>query len=724
MKVKIKVKSLILISIITMIILVWGIPFASLQIANYLNDKNNDKAEFFYQRYYQYPLVSNTIKGKYIYAESLIDGFSKFQITFSGWGGGSNTDPIKLEEAKKLLGGIVREENISKSKVEYMEKAYKRLLDIGISTNDVGMLKKWLDFKNPQETEKMAYTRDMYRAFLFHVNREEERALEIAEKYFQSDLRDSLLDVLLSEIYFFQGDYEKTGDFLEEANKMNYWDRMEPIFASYRYLDRKYFLEYEKDILGNTNKIKGTVFFEDKPLPFVEIYVQEPHGGFRTGGGNYLGITDENGYFETVPIREGTVQLVLGLDGVALTDKVLQKTSVDYIELKGQDVNVDFVFRETLNILSPRPRTLVKKDIIEVSWEPVSGAYYYNVEPVIFSDPYNLKGNSSRGPIGDIKGHIKITGTRASFNIENLKENMVGLSFSGEEMLLAPSGVLGVFLPGIEYPIVVNAYDKEGNIITSSLPLRAYYDKIPSIIKDGDLSEGQKIILSKDYPKAIAYYKKVLEDKPSDKEALLYLSKIFAIGWKDGEKDYEKAISYAKRYEDSVSREDMLFKVIAYMDFKDIGDNKDLIKDVLNNIKTYDDEYYYTLAQLNIVNKEYKKARDAYDRIGDYIPVDLVYLNLYLKDYNKAVENVKSDKFYYSLLSTSKTTDAILNLEINGLGEEDKKVFDDFLIKLLDREAYKQKDELYKKATSKIENKSAITIINQIYKDNGWLDRY
>ena len=121
MKIKIKVKNLILITIVTIIVFIWGIPFTTLQIANALDNKNIDKAEVFYKRYYNDPIIGDTIKARYIYADSLIDGFLKFQITFSGWGGGSNTEPLKLEESKKILAGIVKEENLSKSEKEYME---------------------------------------------------------------------------------------------------------------------------------------------------------------------------------------------------------------------------------------------------------------------------------------------------------------------------------------------------------------------------------------------------------------------------------------------------------------------------------------------------------------------------------------------------------------------------------------------------------------------------
>jgi len=109
-------------------------------------------------------------------------------------------------------------------------------------------------------------------------------------------------------------------------------------------------------------------------------------------------------------------------------------------------------------------------------------------------------------------------------------------------MLLGPDAVLGKFLPGIEYPIVVNAYDENNNLITSSLPLRTYYDQIPSITVDGGLTEGEDMILRKKYPEAIELYESILKENPDDMDALRYLAKIYGIGWKKGEKTLKEQV--------------------------------------------------------------------------------------------------------------------------------------------------------------------------------------
>lgn len=160
------------------------------------------------------------------------------------------------------------------------------------------------------------------------------------------------------------------------------------------------------------------------------------------------------------------------------------------------------------------------------------------------------------------------------------------------------------------------------------------------------------------------------------------------------------------------------------MDFSDIKENKDIVVEVLDNTKKRDDDYYFVLARINIINRDYKQARDSLEKLEGYVPDSLVFLNIYLGDYKNAIQNLESDKFYPSILTTSITLDAIASIESRGISENDKKVLDELLLKFLTREAYDKKDELYKTAMSKLKNKSAITIVNQIYKDYGWINRY
>src|SRR5690606_21252755 len=77
-----------------------------------------------------------------------------------------------------------------------------------------------------------------------------------------------------------------------------------------------------------------------------------------------------------------------------------------------------------------------------------------------------------------------------------------GFMWSGEEMIVNPGAILGSFIKGYEYPLVINAYDKNKNLIGSSLPINSYYENMPSIKISGELSEGEKLISRSQYEKA------------------------------------------------------------------------------------------------------------------------------------------------------------------------------------------------------------------------------
>jgi hypothetical protein len=222
-------------------------------------------------------------------------------------------------------------------------------------------------------------------------------------------------------------------------------------------------------------------------MAFVEIYILNADGGIRIGGESYVAITDENGNFQTLGLSDGLYDVGLGLDSSLLTDKVFQKNKAGYVELSNGDAYVEYTFRDTFQVHSPQPGQIVEDDLFTVSWEEVPEADYYTVEPVMFSNPLEKSGGSFRRPIEDINGEGRFVETTAHFRISDHRNKTGGMTFEGEEWILGSGAVLGKFLPGGEYPIIVNAYDKNNQLITSSFPMRTYYDQIPSIVVEGEL---------------------------------------------------------------------------------------------------------------------------------------------------------------------------------------------------------------------------------------------
>lgn len=718
MKIKVKIKTLIFALFVLALTFIWAIPTAILMIAGYLEYKDIEEASLFYEKYASYP-TTPTIESNYLYADSLIRSFTKYTIFFTGWGVGENTSADDVDKAKQILMEILVEEPVKNSEKDYYIKSYKMLLDIAIATGDAKMLKEWIDFGKEAEDERLIYTADIYDGFLHHVNGESEAAKSILQKYEETDLKDISFDVLKAEVTLLDGKYEEVETIYEGLYKNN-WRELERSFGSGGY-DRGHWFEGRFDDLKGDNIIRGTVSYEGKPMPFVEIYVQEATGGFSilSRGESYVGITDVNGEFRTLGLKEGLYNVGIGIDGSILTDKELQSSKNKYVELDEEGGEIHFIFRDTIKINSPKPGEKLSGDEFIVSWEEVEDAAYYTVGAVVFYEPFGDRGISTRTYAKDIKGDYKFTETNAVFSINMFRNNPnINVSDSEKEYLGAQA-VLGIFLPGVEYPIVVNAFDENNNLITSSLPKMSYYDQIPSITVEGSFTEGENLIYHKNYPAAIEYYENILNEAPDDIDALRYLTRIYGIGWKEGEQNLERAFELGKRYSEILGDWNLLINTIDIMDMSEIKENSELVYAILTNaMKEPNFDNYYFLSRYYIAVENYEEAREAL-RGREAVTDTLIYLNMYFGDYMEAAKNLMSENFYISRLSSNKVKEALESLSESPPKGDELKVFNDFLLKLINGIPYNEGQNVYDETVKQISNNNIKTILDEIY-----LERY
>ncbi len=723
MKIKIKIKTLIFTVFVLALTFIWAIPTATLMIAGYLDDNHSEKASLFYEKYASYPTTPN-IESKYLYANSLIGSFRKYTIFFTGWGRGENTSPEDMDKAKQILIDALAEMPAKNREKDYYIKCYKLLLDIAIATGNAEMLQEWIGYGQNNTDEKLIYTADIYDGFLHHVNGESETTKAILEKYEETELKDIIFDVLKAEVILFDGKYEEVESIYEGLYKNN-WRELGRSFGSGVY-DRGHWFEGRFDDLKGDSILRGTVTYEGKPMPFVEIYVQEATGGLSilSRGESYVGITDVNGEFETLGLKEGLYNVGIGLDGSILTDKELQSSKNKYVELDEEGGEIHFVFKDTLKINSPKPGEKLYGEEFTVSWEDVEGAAYYTVEPVVFYEPFGNRGISTRTYINDLNGKYKFTETKAVFNINMIRDNPNINVYDSEKEYLGVQAVLGIFLPGVEYPIVVNAFDENKNLITSSLPKMSYYDQVPSITVEGSLTEGENLIYQKNYIKAIEYYENVLDENPNDIDALRYLTRIYGIGWKEGEQNLKKAFDLGKRYTEVSGNKELLINTVGIMNMSEIKENSKLVYAVLTEaMKDSDFDNYSFLSRYYIAVKNYEEAREAL-RGREAVTDTLIFLNMYFGDYLEAVKNLKSENFYISRLSSNKVKKALGELDKNPPKGDELKVFNDFLLKLINGIPYDGGKNVYNETVKQISNSNIKTILDEIYLERHWDTEY
>ncbi len=720
MKIKIKIKTLLLLIFVFVLTFTWLIPTTILGIANFLEYKS-DKAMLFYEKYAVYPTTPK-IKGGYLYANSLIKGFGKFTIFNNGWGGGENS-PENISKAKATLENIMKETPSKRIEKEYYVYSYKLLLDMAIATGDIPTLHKWISFGQEINDEKIVYISDVYNGFLLNVNGDREEAKKIIEKYEHSNLADIKLLILKGETAIFDGNYEEAKIRYDEVRHSNWNPKEKTPFGSSTYYERSFWFERDIDDIKGNNIIKGSVTYEGKPMAFVEIYAQAAQEGlsFNTSGELYVGITDENGKFQTLGLKNGEYNIGIGVDSSILTDRVLSNKNYNKIELNGGDAEINFVFNKTFNANLHDDGKKISGKEFSVSWDTVEDADYYTVEVVSFSN-YEKKGGAIfRSPIMDKNGETKIEKTSASFNIEMLRNQTGGMSFEGEEMILGPTAILGIFQPELEYPIVVNAYDENNNLITSTLPLRTYYDQVQSITVEGNLSDGEKLILNIKYPEAIEYYENILSQEPNNKEALKYLTKIYGLGWKNGEKNIKRAIELVNRYND-IFVEKMLFSdILGNVKTEEIKENMEYFHFILPAVlENLDEDRYIFLSRYYIASGKLEEARTALQNLESYVPDNLFYLNIYFGNYEEAVKNIESEKHYSTKMSIKTVRDALKAFEKYPPQFEDKEIFNNFLLKLVNEVNHSEGVALYDETIKQINDGNIKTILNEIYLERNW----
>ena len=318
MKIRVKVKTIIFSAITLAVIFFWGIPQATLGIANYLDSRDPDRAQLFYEKYAD---TKKTISARLLYAESLVNTYSRFVIYSQGWGGGSGFSREEMDKAEEMLH-LNLEKEPSKAELKDYVSSYRMLMDMAIAEGSPDKLKKLIEWGKRGSIQEINDASNIYLAFLHSINREWTEAEIILEQLEKIGNTDPGIQIIRGEMALFQGRFEDAQKVFEELGKRN-WKAMEDTyFGSSAYLDRRFWLENSNEFLGNDGFLKGRIVFEGKPMAFVEVYLQEADGGFRTGGGGYIAITDENGYFSSIKIKRGLYDVGIGTIESVLVDKI------------------------------------------------------------------------------------------------------------------------------------------------------------------------------------------------------------------------------------------------------------------------------------------------------------------------------------------------------------------------------------------------------------------
>lgn len=718
-KIRIKVKHLILTLVVLAFIVGYVVPLTVLTIAKGVEKKDEDKAIKWYEAYADmFSLYSKNQETLYKLGKLAVPSVDNYSMFYSVKGGGKSIPPEKMERAIEYYKEVLKGD----SKNKYYPLAYRELLHIYTGLNEVEKAYELMDKGVNSSNEEVRLFSDEYRAFYYFVNREYDKALEIVDRYLEKGTKRKELYDLKGHIYFSKGEYDTAREYYKVRNDAYYSEVNSNSFGTMRDTNRSHWLDKFLSYKGG-NKIKGKVTFQGKGIPFVQIYVRDKsEDGYSSSMENFAAITDFNGEFETSGFKDGDYEIGIGICETYLFDKVYMEKGDAFITIdKDTEYNVEFV--SPFHIVKPKGEYSLKDKTFQVKWEEVPGAKYYRVMAVSFDNPEELRGGSVTYCIPTSDGVYEVEGTDATFDIEYLNRAPSGISYDGEEMLINPQAIIGTFYPGARVPIIVNAYDGEGKMINSTLPLKTTYEDV-SIVKvnNRERTEGEKLILSKKYEKAIKYYEDVLQEEPKDKMALQYLTKFYSLGWKEGKRDIDRAFELSKRLYDINGDIRVLKNLISNMSYDELREKKDDIEPIIMAIyeKDKNEDTYFQLGRFYLANGNFDKSIESYEKIHEpYAYERLFFIYLYKADFDTALKRLEEGNFKFYNMNKEKLKKGVEGLKKVSQNSSDWSKFKDFLEILLtgDKGGMEAFDIVYKE----IGDRSMRLILQELGLSYNWI---
>jgi tetratricopeptide (TPR) repeat protein len=746
-KIKIKVKHLILI----IVILCVGVCSAAPKIIMLKADrayKNDDieTSKVLYNRYIKLiPFGKQKAKAMFRIAEQIAPHEEvlsrKMFFSKGGWMSGRTLTIEIVDNAAKYYEKIYKYYDDS----EYYVKSYKRLLDIYTVTSDYEEAMKLIDEQINSDNEKIKIIAEKYNLLYKIINNKYQEAEKIGKAMINEGKVDKEIYSMLGDMEIFKGNYEKANKYFEKCkdNKLDSFehDRDTEIyrvyFNNYSYYRGSVSTERAIELYNGSGEIHGKVTINGKPLPNVILYLmdsewddysKEDFGGYSINEplDSIYVKTNSKGEYSIKNLHEGEYALALSVQGLLFSREktVFANNRNEVIKLKNNEsVEFNFPFMPPLNVIEPKGKAKITDGKVHLKWEEVKGVAYYRVGTIIFDDPFKLEGSSVSTPISD-----NIYNTDYDIDIEKLRsEHGLGGFTTFDDGLSNIQVYLGALIPGTELPITVSAYDEEGDQITTSIPIQAEYDDMILISVEGELTEGDKLLIDGKPEEALKYYEEYLKENPEDIYTLRVLYKMYLKGTRailekdderrDENKDIHKAFELAQKiYEITNDAQDLKY-VLGKAEY-DLDNKEDWQWTVQELLKLPENELtdteYKIVANLYLKLDNLKEADKYYDMTNktssDY-STKSVLLKIYFQDFNSAEELVKDDKFHFWRRDKEEFVKAIENLKTVDKSSESYIIFRELLKSILIREdGYEDK---YKNENWKIKD----DILNVIMKE-------
>lgn len=706
-----KIRTLILLFIASLIFIFAIVPFANFELADILRHKNPVIAEKLYDNYLKHPTGLRKDEALYKKGQTIMGGFRRYIIMMGMKGGEDKIDYESINNAIESYKKVI----VKYPKSKYYPMAYRNIMEAYIYLGDSTHLERWIEWGKIEENMDLREISTLYEGYNYFANREYEKADKVLDAFtLGKGQLDDIYYFLKGHLEFSRENFDEALEFYNKVTRTD-WKTDDGLFGSMVDFRRKDWLE-ELDLHKGKNRIRGRVMADGIGIPYVEIYIQRINQGYRMGSMDFVAVTDKNGYYETIGIRDGRYDLGFGIGTGILFEKAYLDQGLYSIELPHDMIN-DFVFKNPIKIISPESNEIIKEEKFEMKWEPIEGADYYTVESVLINN-----GAVMVVPIKNEDRERKIRGNKGVFDIGIIKNSPTGYSIDDND-IVSPEAITGYLYEGKRTPIIVKAYDKDGNMLAGSVPMASYHDNLPSIQIEGELTEGEKLIVKREYKKAIDFYENILLEDKDNMEALSYLSRLYRYGWGKGTSDLSKAMEYSGLILKIADDVDVILNNLSGLSSQQYRDNQDLIDRAFNKIPDeyrdgsfhfYRGEYYKSIG-------EFEKAREDY-LLGDYMNTsDILYIDLYHGEYERSIDFLKKSDTRFHFMSKKKLIEAIGILSQMDKNHREYIDFKNYLHGLLIKEeSYEGRKARFEKLYGSIKNEGIKLILQEIKVSNYW----
>ncbi|XEC95132.1 carboxypeptidase regulatory-like domain-containing protein [Paenibacillus tarimensis] len=279
---------------------------------------------------------------------------------------------------------------------------------------------------------------------------------------------------------------------------------------------------------GVVSTLSGTVKRSDgTPMAQVGVYLRERKAVHHSviEGEPYQTITDTRGRFEFTGVLPGSYQLAIGIQFAQIDGWTWPVMNDEWIDIKGGgNLTKEITFYPLMDIKEPVDSAVITGDTIRFRWEPVDGAAYYNLNGTL---------KSESGSVGTVL-QTHIPEAQIELPVEALYDNMSGIVYSSygeDEPVIDTSVLLGFANPENRFSWSVEAFDKDGKLLTRSNGYRLNEKTMGSLpffyLNERSLTEVDRLLLERRLDEAMDAYKKAFDSNRQDRHSLRMIIRLY-----------------------------------------------------------------------------------------------------------------------------------------------------------------------------------------------------